>query len=537
MLMFAAPSLPVLAQENGKAASAYALPQSCVVASLRPRQLLTSPAMQMLPIEVLQAAALQHAGFDPLEIESVQVSVEPPMAGPPNYSVQVDFTPDYPVKLHPQLTAHTQPGQLDSREYLKSQHPLMPSMVTLAGNTLLAAPDMTLQKLVAQDTSSADGLLVSRLAGAVTDDLYVAVDLETLRPLINQLMMQAQSEIPLELQPFLSAPDLIRLVEVRLNLTGNGPTELVVEANSAANAAKLLGLLQQATDMWRDKALAMTEELKQDPDPVKQALGRYQERMMSKTSEMFMPAQEGARIIVFHQDVGEGSISPVVTVAIVGVLVALLLPAVQAAREAARRNASMNNMKQIVVALQNHRDVTRKFPAHASYDENGKPLLSWRVHILPGLGLDQLYRQFRLDEPWDSDHNRQLIPKMPNVYFDPSSRLQLQDGKTHYLGIKGKGFMFEGTDRAVSLAAIRDGTSNTAMVLQVNDQRAAIWTKPDDWELNEKKPLEGLSNSLHPGTFLVGFADCHVQGISESIDLDVFRALLTRAGGEVVNMP
>ena len=535
MLMFTTPSLPVLAQESGRSASTYLLPQACVVVSMRPRQLLTSPAMQMLPIEVLQAAALQHASIDPLEVESLLLSVEPPMVGPPNYSLLTVFTPDYQAKLHPRLTAHTQPGQLDGREYLKSQHPLLPSILIIDGNTMLAAPDMTLHKLVAQESSAEDGLLISRLKGAAADDLYVAVDLESLRPLINQLMMQAQGEVPAELQPFLAAPDLIRLVEARLNLTGTGPTELVVEANSAADAAKLIAMLEQIVDMWRSEGLATAAELKQNPDPVQQALGRYQERIMSQTTDMLVPEQDGARLIVFHQDPGEGDTDPLTTVAIIGTLVGLLLPAVQAAREAARRNTSMNNMKQIMVALHNYHDMRKHLPAHASFNDAGKPLLSWRVLILPMIGESELYEQFHLDEPWDSEHNRPLVSQMPEIYLDPSSKFRVEDGKTHYLGAKGKEYAFDGTEKGRQFKSFHDGISNSIMVLQVNDQRAAVWTKPDDWERDPERPLQGLTGSVHPGIFLAGFADAHVQVVATDIDVEVFQHLLTIAGGEVLN--
>ncbi len=452
------------------------------------------------------------------------------MVGPPNYSAMAVFTPTHRGKLHQHLTAHTQPGQLDGHEYLKSQHPLLPSFLMIDGNTMLAAPDMTLHKLIAQESSAEDGLLLSRLKGAAADDLYVAVDLETLRPLINQLLMQAQGEVPPELLPFLTAPDLIRMVELRLNFSDMGATELVVEANSVADASKLLAMLEQAIDMWRNEALAQTAQLKQDPDPVKQALGRYQERMMSQTTDMLIPEPDGARLIVFHQDPGEGDAGPLTTVAIVGVLIALLLPAVQAAREAARRNVSMNNMKQIMLALLNYHDALGHFPPHARYDENGKPLLSWRVHILPYIEEGPLYHQFHLDEPWDSEHNRELIAQMPEIFLDPSSKLSLEEGKTHYLGVQGEHQVFSGTKQGRKLREITDGLSNTLMVLQVNDKNTVPWTKPADWQPNDKEPLHGLTGSMHPGVFGAAFCDGSVRSISEQIDVSEFKCLLTIDG-------
>ena len=84
-----------------------------------------------------------------------------------------------------------------------------------------------------------------------------------------------------------------------------------------------------------------------------------------------------------------------------GVVVALLLPAVQAVREAARRNQSTNNMKQLGLSMHIYHDLKKRFPPAAISDKNGKPLLSWRVAILPYLDENELYKQFHLDEPWD----------------------------------------------------------------------------------------------------------------------------------------
>jgi hypothetical protein len=88
--------------------------------------------------------------------------------------------------------------------------------------------------------------------------------------------------------------------------------------------------------------------------------------------------------------------------------VGLLLPAVQKVREAAERSKSSSNLKQIILALHNYNDAYGgKLPAHAIYSKDGKtPLLSWRVAILPYIEQDNLYRQFHLDEPWDSEHNK-----------------------------------------------------------------------------------------------------------------------------------
>jgi hypothetical protein len=334
------------------------------------------------------------------------------------------------------------------------------------------------------------------------------------------------------------APQLIKTVEFRINLSHTGTNELVAEANNPEDAEKLAQILVKTADLIKAQANAEIARLKADTDPVQQALGRYQERMLASTYDALMPKREDDKFVVFRV-AGEGSdtTTALTTVAISGILVALLLPAVQAAREAARRTASINNVKNINLAVLNNADRTKVFPPQDITDAEAKPLLSWRVHILPYLEQQALYDQFHLDEPWDSEHNKKLIAKMPEVYLDPSSRWQPTDGKTHYLGVKGPNFAFNPENKQQTFASFRDGTSNTIMLVQVNDDHVTTWTKPEDWEPDEKNLLNGLIPNLHPGIFLVGFADGSVRNITGNVDLTWFKGALTRAGGEVLTGP
>ena len=99
--------------------------------------------------------------------------------------------------------------------------------------------------------------------------------------------------------------------------------------------------------------------------------------------------------------------------------------------------------------MHSYHDTYKRLPPAAVYDKNGKPLLSWRVLLLPYLEQKNLYMQFKLDEPWDSPHNARLAKTLVKV-FAP-----LEDGKTHYRVFTGPGTLFEGT-RGIRLADVRD---------------------------------------------------------------------------------
>ena len=169
------------------------------------------------------------------------------------------------------------------------------------------------------------------------------------------------------------------------------------------------------------------------------------------------------------------------------------------------------------------------FP-RAVFDKEGTPLLSWRVQILPYLEEDALYKEFHLDEAWDSPHNKPLIAKIPAVYQNLN---RPPDGKTNYLAPVGPGTVFKGKT-GKKITEITDGTSNTILLVEANEDRAVEWTKPDDLAVDLNKPLAGLGQ-LRPNGFYAAFCDGSVQMLPSDINPDVLKALFTIAGGEPVS--
>ncbi len=212
--------------------------------------------------------------------------------------------------------------------------------------------------------------------------------------------------------------------------------------------------------------------------------------------------------------------------------VTFLRPALVNAREKAHRAEEMNNLKQIGLAMQLYQDVHNTFPPAASCDKQGKPLLSWRVHLLPYLEQDALYKQFHLDEAWDSPHNRTLIEQMPAVYRSAASKAA--QGRTNYVVPVAAEAMFPPGGKGIAVKEITDGTSHTIMGLEVDDDHAVVWTKPEDWNVDMHEPLKGFGG-VHGGRTMVLLADGSVQLLRANIDAKTLRALLTPAGGEPID--
>ena len=128
-------------------------------------------------------------------------------------------------------------------------------------------------------------------------------------------------------------------------------------------------------------------------------------------------------------------------------------------------------------------------PPAFTRDANGKPLLSWRVHILPYLGNRLLYRQFRLNEPWDSEHNIKLVRRMPPVFREPNT--QQDRGETAILGVVGNQAAFVVNGKGRSLDTV---TAPRIMLLQGSADKSVVWTKPEDRILDETKLDHYMTN-------------------------------------------
>ena len=210
--------------------------------------------------------------------------------------------------------------------------------------------------------------------------------------------------------------------------------------------------------------------------------------------------------------------------------IALVLPAVSNAREAARRAQSINNLKQLALAMHVYAEEHKTFPPAVLYSPDGKTAHSWRVAILPYLDQVSLYQQYRLDEPWDSVNNKKVLEKMPAVFRDP---YDLADSTiSSYFVLTGPTTVFF-DKKGAELAKITDGTSNTLMIVEA--KRDIPWTKPEDVPYDKEKPLPKLGGR-YADVFLAAFCDGSVRAISQRVDERNLRGAMTRDGGEVIEL-
>jgi hypothetical protein len=203
---------------------------------------------------------------------------------------------------------------------------------------------------------------------------------------------------------------------------------------------------------------------------------------------------------------------------------------IQRVQGAAASAQSANNLKQIALSLHNYHDTNNGFPPAAVCDKKGKPQLSWRVLVLPYIEQDELYKQFKLDEPWDGPNNKKLIEKMPKVYAMPG-KSKPGDTTTYYRVFVGNGAGFDWVTGS-KITTIADGTSNTIMC--VTAAEPVIWTKPDELEFDPEKDMTKLIGMVVNGKAQVAMFDGSVRTLSKLPSKETLNALITASGGEVI---
>ena len=528
----AAAANPAAAPQAESAAAAkpldlkYITSLPMAAAIVHPQQLLSAPKIKMLPLEVAQAHVLDRFGFDPWQIEELVLLVTVNLPQPPSSAFIVRFKAPYDREA---VISHLMPlegeGPNGMPFYCIPGTGQNPNALLVDEKTILAGPPDQLREMLAG--READSPLVERLKKVDAADAFTAV--VVLDPVRAPLQAAATQLPPLPppLQPFLEIPELLAAVETHVRVEPGLELSVVLEGRDADAAAKLAGLVDQAFALgyqFVDGQLASSAERKAAPEEV--AAMHYIERMLKLGDANLERQRQEERLALTLK--GDAALMPATN----GVLIALLLPAVQAAREAARRSQSTNNLKQIGLALHNYHDVFKKLP-RSSFTDEGKPLLSWRVHILPFVEQQQLYQQFHLDEPWHSEHNKALIAQMPTVYKNPNlDPAEVEKGRTNYLQPTGEFALFR-RDQEATFAQVTDGLSNT--IAAVEATRTIVWTQPDDLEVDPKQPFADLN--FRPGGFLALFADGSVRFISSTLLPETLANLFNPRDGHNAPIP
>lgn len=351
------------------------------------------------------------------------------------------------------------------------------------------------------------GKVKAMLQQVASKDFAIALDLAPVKQFLQMGMQQNPNPIMGMIMPLVTQMESI---SISADLTGSDLLQISVSTPNADAAEGVKGMLEGYLGM------------------AKAQYAQAKESVPAEFQAMAQQLVDGAALKSSEKLVSLTLPRP----SNIAELPELVKPMLTQARKSAGSAKEKNNLKQIGLAFHNYHDTYNRFPA---LDSNGQPDeanvrgkgLSWRVHILPFLEEPQLYSEFNLDEPWDSEHNKALIERMPAVFGNNP------EGKTSIDVFAGEGLMFEEGKPGPGIRDIIDGTSNTLLVVQAGEDKADFWTKPGGLELDPEDAKKGLGEIGE--TFLVLFCDGSVRALPGNLASNLFKLLVTHNDGQPVD--
>ncbi|MAV37954.1 MAG: hypothetical protein CMJ59_21150 [Planctomycetaceae bacterium] len=382
---------------------------------------------------------------------------------------------------------------------------------------VIADREQALQRLLAAGAAGASEAAWSRrwsdIAGG---DVACLIDVAQMRAPLNGLLAGPPLGATLPLGAL--APLWTKSQWVALSLRGDQDLQLIgqIDCASAAAAKSVAETATAILILVRNSLEQLLARHQLGEVTVVDALAQQAADLANGILANFRVTTAGARV----------ELAGATSLAATAQFLALTLPAVQTARQAARRTQSINNLKQIALAFHNYYDTHKRFPTTMMLGPDGKTLHSWRVAILPYLAADLLYQEYRLDEPWDSDHNQRLLARMPSTYRHPSD--PPDSTASSYYGLSGKTSVFG--EQGLTFRKIVDGTSNTVLVVEA--QRNIPWTKPQDIPFTPDK-LPKLGGYQEEG-FLAAFCDGSVRLIATSVGDEILKRYFQYNDGQPI---
>jgi hypothetical protein len=372
--------------------------------------------------------------------------------------------------------------------------------------------------------------------------------------------------MPPELQPIFKAKTLLATLDLKPKTTVSASLEFATEAEAKDGQKAVQEVVQLARGQLGNALTAVEQQARRDPAGPQAGIQDFPETvgsLLAAAGLKQLDALLGAMPLNQKGTAVQASLeldsvlpggSTAVSIATVAIAIGASGNGIFGGRiytsgdyEITERERKLTELAR---AIDRYRKDKGHYPPPAITDKEGKPLLSWRVAILPYMenvyingqhdgkpinGTKGLYDLFKLDEAWDGPNNKKLIDKLPSLYQSPWNALpysQTSIGKTLTFAVVGKGAIFDPTKKGVSEADVRDGLKQTLLLLQLEEAgQAAYWTKPADIALTKEGKLPADGPSLMKRLTVVygdGSAHTLMNGLSEKN----FLGIVTREGNE-----
>lgn len=377
--------------------------------------------------------------------------------------------------------------------------------------TMLIASEETLTAMLRQKTKSGEVRAKFEVLYPAADIAAVA-DMSLLRDPLKKMTQQL---------PISGLIQNIDGISASLDLTGDQKSLLNLDITTVSNATalQLNGFASGGYQMLKAQAIGVAAR---DGSPLAETVVEILTTLMDSVD---INAEANHVLLNMPKPENSTKLLKDATPAL-----AEIFKGVRVGREAALEREKLGAIKQIGLAMHNYHDAYNGFPSFdtSRTQQAENKGLSWRVHLLPYIGEAQLYSEFKLEEAWDSEHNKKLIEKMPKLF---ECEGVAKPGHTSYHVFLGKQTPFGG-EQPLAIHDITDGTSNTIMVVQAGADTAEVWTKPSGLKFDPKEPRKSLGKL--GDKFIVVMCDGFARFIDSTIDDATLTRLIQHSDGEVI---
>lgn len=487
------------------------------VLAVRPAQLLgekaMAPVLQLIKQEQQKYSDYNFLGVDPTKLETITIMyllAEPGKVGqkPVDFVSVLNSTQKLDQKLVRKKFTKTNliESRYKGKTFLTNTSPDGDALLFLDEKSCIISDKASaLKKVIDSMQDQNNHTWTKRLQPVETASIAGAVNMQKARLLMGGMVQALSVKIPI--WPLIS-PVWDHSEIVALGITLQQKLSLDLAFSQEKNSPEIKQALQGLLGLGQNMLQQMNAASKQTNRPLQPA-----QKSQMKLVEQIL----GSTRVTQNEDLVKLSTS--LNSETCTNMVAAILPGILHAREAARRSVSKNNIKRIMLALHNYHFTHKHFPPAVVMGPDGKTPHSWRVELLPYLDQQELYDQYRMNEPWDSPHNRKIAETVVSAFNNPNSE---KSTNASYFVVTGPGTVF-GNKTGIKLSEILGGTTNTIAVLEA--KRDIPWTKPADIPFDGKKVPE--FGGFHTGGYHVGLCDGSVKFLIESIDKDLLKTLLT----------
>ncbi|MFP6575062.1 MAG: DUF1559 domain-containing protein [Pirellulaceae bacterium] len=426
-----------------------------------------------------------------------------------HYNKQMDVD-----QVNNQLIGENSKAMLGQQTYFRNQQSQRLSTYWLDQQTVIRAPERHVKQIIPGKSVNRHLAQLVEEAESVSDALVVCTS-ESIRPAVMLALKATPPDSPYH--PFVPALNHLESAVLSIDLTSQRQLRVKLEGHNGSSTAFLVE--------WSKGILDYSKQLLES---------KINQLQQAESTTGLATIFQVLRESLDHVSIKLEGNFLVLTTTLSTEQVSRLVEAIgdELRRSAEQRNLTLtrSRLDQIGAAIFRFHQAHGRLPVGDQpplHYRDGKPLLSWRVHLLPFLREQKLYQQFHLDEPWDSEHNRKLVDQIPHVYTSP--RYGKLKGQTSYLAPSGAGTVF-GEQEAIGFDDISDGLRQTALVVQVGPDQSVPWTRPADLTSLQGKPSELLGEVGKRLSVL--FADGRVFHLSPKIDSQTLHVLFQYQDGK-----